>query len=100
MDPLELATPLIDPISGLIDQIEVRQDLIRVDDGRVEVAIWEFDESAARFLEHSVRKAPRLTRDRTGLGVPNITSDSSVATIDPPHPSDRLVRKPCSSVFA
>jgi hypothetical protein len=35
-----------------------------------------------------------------GFGVPNITSDSSVAIIEPPQPSDRLVRSACSDVFA
>ena len=36
----------------------------------------------------------------TGFGVPNMTSDRSVAIIEPPQPSDRLVRRACSDVFA
>jgi len=47
----------------------------------------------------SVRRTPRLTSDMTGFGVPNITSDNSVAIMDPPQPSDRLVRRAWSSVF-
>ena len=43
---------------------------------------------------------PRLTSDMTGCGVPNRTSDSSVAIIEPPQPSDRLVRRPWRSMLA
>ncbi len=43
---------------------------------------------------------PRLTSDMTGCGVPNRTSDSSVAIIEPPQPSERLVRRPWRSMFA
>ena len=51
------------------------------------------------MLTWSVRSTPRLTSDMTGFGVPNMTSESSVAIIEPPQPSDSPVRRPWSSVF-
>ncbi len=47
----------------------------------------------------SLRSVPRFTVLITGWGVPNITSDSSVATMEPPQPSDRAVLRPWSRMF-
>src|SRR3990170_927963 len=51
-------------------------------------------------LTWSTLSVPRLTVDSFGDGVPNMTSDSSVAIIEPPQPSARLVRRPWSRTFA
>ena len=40
------------------------------------------------ILTWSSLSTPRFDCERCGVGVPKRTSDSSVATIDPPHPSE------------
>lgn len=42
---------------------------------------------------------PMLASESRGLGVPKMTSCSSVAIMEPPQPSEMLVLRPCSMRF-
>ena len=47
------------------------------------------------MLTWSSLRQPIFTSVRTGVGVPKRISEISVATMDPPHPSERAVRLHC-----